>query len=205
MDLDNTFNIPATKYGTVKISTEDVFINCPGSLNRKQLNDELWEELIISDHAIHISVPQSADYNVYSVSTDSKLPEYRLVVDSNLCEKYESKSKEDYVDTRVEYEGYIYVDPKLMICDPASFVTNGVITVDIIKQSVKDNESILCNFGEAPNNDCIVIFVFQIFDENDDTLEYRITNDKELAKKYAELLPENEVDSLTSDLEKTKI
>lgn len=205
MSLDDTFDIVPTKYGTVKITTEDLFFNCPGSLNRKEYNDELWSELIRNDHAVCVSVPEACDYNIYAVSEDGKLQEYRILSNTDLIEKYENKSDEEIMDTRLEYEGFIYVDPKLMVCDPASFVTGDTITVDTLKQSIKDKETIFCDFGVEPNGNCILIYIFQIFDGNDEMMEFRLTSNLELAKKYSAMLPSNDLETITKDLEESKI
>jgi hypothetical protein len=206
MSLDTTFDIVPVKYGTVKTTSEELFTNCPGSLNRKEYNsDLLWDQLIRDDHAINISVPKSGEYSVFAVIKDGKAQEYRLVINSDLRNRYESKSNDAIPDTRLEYEGYLYVDPKLMITDPQSFVSGETITVDTIKKSVKDGESILCDFGVSENNNCILVYVFQIFDEDDDTLEYRLTSNLELARFYATMLEGDDLETVTADLEKVVV
>ncbi len=205
MSLDETFNVVVTKTGIVNASTDELFVNCPGSLARKKYDsDASWTELIDEDRAILLPLPEADIYNIYCV-TDQNNKEYRLAVNPELQTIYESKT-EDVIDgSYIEYEGYIYVSPKMMICDPASFVTGETIELDTIKKSIDNNDSILCNCSTNNDGNSTVIYVFQVFDEDGETLEYRFTNNQDLAKQYGKMLSEENLEKITNDLENVKI
>jgi hypothetical protein len=202
MSVDDTFNVVATKVGIINVCDDELFINCPGSLNHKKYDeDAVWVDLIDSDRALLLKIPEADIFNIYCVNNND-VKEYRLVLNSDLHSTYETKSENEIAGCYMEYEGYLYVAPKAMLCDPTSFASGEAIEVDTIKTSVKNNEAFLCDFGTTKDNNSIVVYVFQVFDEDGVPLEYRFTNNKDLAVKYGDMLDEN---NLTTDLENINI
>jgi hypothetical protein len=205
MSVDDTFDVVATKVGIINVCDDELFINCPGSLNHKKYDeDAVWVDLIDNDRALLLKLPEADIFNIYCI-TNNDTKEYRLVLNSDLHAVYEAKSENEITGCHMEYEGYLYVAPKAMLCDPSSFVSGENIEVDTIKASIKNNEAFMCDFGATKDGNSIVVYVFQVFNEDDEPSEYRFTNNKDLAIKYGdmcEMLAEN---NLTADLQNINI
>ena len=177
-----------TKYGTLKITGDEIFLTCPGSLNKKKYDhDNTWKSLIADECTICLEA-ENGNYDIYAVKDQKEnLIEYRLIIDPELNDDYESGNPLNLDDNVLVYSGHLYVDPQLMITDPASFVNDEVITVGTISKSIKDGESIFCDFGLEPNNDSWTVHVFEILNDDGEVLEYRLLIDEDVVAEYKSL------------------
>ena len=200
--LIETPNLIIQKYKSIDTSGCEIFLNCPGSFNKKEYQyEKIWDELSSSDNCLFIDLNKEGEYNIYSIfNSNGDLVEYRLVLSPELDQNYQ-EGENSHEDSKISYYGYLYVDPKLMICDPASYVNGETITLEILKKSQDDKEMALCDFGESIDNLSLLVYVYEVTDEDDEVSEYRLLISKEGVEKYYQMCGLKTEESLEESLE----